>query len=117
MRRWFLALLIVQFFCSVSALTFASTDTMESPAHAASAVVEVAKSVPDAALSGTASALDAVHSLLDDIPELPECLDVSLGATFAAAPWDLPRDHLVAEWMPPALDGPQRPPRSLRAFA
>ncbi len=117
MRRWLLALFALQFFCSVSAFTFANTDALEPPAHAAGLLVEVSKDSSDVALSSTPSALDAVHGLLDDIPELPECLDVSLGVMATATPWDLPRDHLVAEWIPPALDGPQRPPRSLRAFA
>lgn len=117
MRRWLLALFALQFFCSVSAFTFANTDALEPPAHAAGLLVEVSKDSSDVALSSTPSAFDAVHGLLDDIPEMPECLDVDLGATIAATPWETPRGRLVTEWLPPALDGPQRPPRSLRALA
>lgn len=117
MRRWLLALLALQFFCSVSAFAYTNLAAMDTPAHTAGMATEVAQAAGDAALPGTASMLDDVHALLDDIPELPECLDVVLGVTTAATPWDVPRDHPIAEWTPPALDGPQRPPRSLHALA
>ncbi|WP_439586016.1 hypothetical protein [Hydrogenophaga sp.] len=117
MRRWLLALFALQFFCSVSAFTFANTDALESSPNTAGVVVEASKASLDMTVKGTMSALDAVHGLLDEIPELPECLDVAIGEMTVATPWDLPRDHLIIEWTPPALDGPQRPPRSFIALA
>lgn len=117
MRRWLLALFCLQFFCSVSAFTFADTGALERTSYAMSEGVEASPVSPDMPMKTAASALDPTHGLMDDIPELPECLDVALGEAIVATPWDLPRDHLVAEWTPPALDGPQRPPRSLRALA
>lgn len=118
MRRWLLALFVLQFLCSVSAFTFAHTDAMQPPAHTAGAMAEVSEGAPDtASSSSTPSALDAVHGLLDDIPDLPECLDVVVGVATMATPWETPIGQLITEWLPPALDGPQRPPRSLPALA
>lgn len=117
MRRWLLALLALQFFCSVSALTFASTNTLKPSLHTADLVAEASKHSLDTTLMGAVSALDPTHGLLDDIPELPECLDVAMGEVAVATPWALPHERLITEWTPPALDGPQRPPRSLLALA
>lgn len=117
MRRWLLALFALQFFCSVTAFAYASVDRLEPSSHAAGVVAEASKFSLDTPLKGAVSALDPTHGLLDDIPELPECLDVTMGEVTVATPWELPHERLVAEWTPPALDGPQRPPRSLLALA
>jgi hypothetical protein len=117
MRRWILALFALQFFCSVSAFTFASTDLLQSTRDSAGVAYEVSNASLDATEKGVMSALDPVHGLLDDIPELPECLDVVIGETAIAAAWDVPLEHPIAELTPPALDGPQRPPRRLLALA
>jgi len=117
MRRWLLALFALQFFCSVSAFTFANPGPLEPSSHAASGVVEASEGEIDIALKGAASAFDPTHGLMDEIPELPECLDVDMVQATVATPWDVPRDHLIAEWTPPALDGPQRPPRVLLALS
>jgi hypothetical protein len=120
MRRWLLTLFALQFFCSVSAFAYADTGRLAPSSPGVGMAAEASKGSTDMTLKLAASALDPTHGLLDDIPELPElpeCLDVAMGQVTVATPWDLPRDRLIAEWKPPALDGPQRPPRSHIALA
>ncbi len=117
MRRWLLALFALQFFCSVSAFTFAGAEVRESTVFTAAVAFEPAKDSLDLKHKGAVSALDPVHGLMDDIPELPECLDVAIGETTSPAPWRVPREHPVDEATPPVLDGPQRPPRPLLSLA
>ncbi len=62
----------------------------------------------------------ADHGLIDgqpDLPDLPECLDVPLALSGRSAHWRTPPPPLAKDLTPPVLDGLQRPPRGLPAFA
>lgn len=117
MRRWLLALFALQFFCGVSAFAYDGTPARDAMSQSAVVVVEVSKDAFDSATEDSLVVLNAEHGAADEIPELPECLDVVIVEMTVAAPLDGPPARVIAKWTPPALDGPQRPPRSLRALA
>jgi hypothetical protein len=118
MRPWLVAVFALHFFLSVGAFAFGQVPGAEtSQAHVQHLVADAVspeKTAPDGSLK-------AGHSSdrgLTDIPsDLPECLDVLIATSGPRDPLRTPSPPLAQDLTPPALDGPQRPPRGLPARA
>jgi hypothetical protein len=115
MRHWIIAVLALQFFCSlgIGALqqplnhgqTAVVSEPMPDDARATSAH-GWAESVADA------SVLDREHDLLDEIPDLPDGLDPWPLGLAARSAWGRTPPHLNPHSPSPSLEGLQRPPQA-----
>lgn len=118
MRPWLVAVFALHFFLSVGAFAFGQfpgVDTSQAPAHSLVAhAASLDKPAPDGELTpGPSSA----HGLSDLASDLPECLVVPSAAAGQRDPLRAPSPPLAQDLTPPALDGPQRPPRGSPARA
>lgn len=115
MRRWLVAVFAFHFFLSVGAFAFDKLPTPEPHAGAAhSLVAEHVAALSDPTLEAGQTADRGVTDLLTD---LPECLDAPIAASGRSEALHSLRPPLARDLTPPALDGPQRPPRGSFAFA
>jgi ABC-type transporter MlaC component len=120
MHRWLVAVFALHFFLSVGAFAFGQvTGVAPSQAHAAvqGVVADASTTLKTAPDPTPASAYSTDHALTDTQADLPECLDVPVGASSAGNPLRTPSPPLAKDLTPPVLDGPQRPPRGLPTFA
>lgn len=123
MRRWLVAVFALHFLVSVGAFAFGS-HAHPAAAQAPAAQALLAEAASPASVSGQADAglgksanAAADHGLIDDQPDLPECLDVPIRAAAHGPIGRTPPPPLAKDLTPPVLDGLQRPPRGLPAFA
>jgi hypothetical protein len=115
MRRWLVAVLSLHLFLSVG--VFASGD-----AHAGATAPDRAEHqlLADAGLLSASVAPDSAtpgqapeHGPTDLLTDLPECLDAPIVASGRSDALHTLPPPLAHDLTPPALDGPQRPPRGL----
>lgn len=111
MRHWIIAVLALQFFCSLGIgalqqhLNYGQTTVVSADGHAAPAD-GWAEDVADA------SVLDREHDLLDEIPDLPDGLDPWPLGLAARSAWGRTPPHLNPHSPSPSLEGLQRPPQA-----
>lgn len=118
MRRWLVAVLALHFFLSVGAFAFDKLPTPEPFAGAAhSLVAERVAALSDPAPEAGQTSQTADRGLTDLLTDLPECLDAPIAASGRSEALHTLPPPLARDLTPPALDGPQRPPRGSRAFA
>jgi hypothetical protein len=115
MRRWLVAVLSLHFFLSVG--VFASSEAHARAAAPDSAVHQqlLAEAVWSASVSpdSTTPAHAPEHGPSDLLTDLPECLDAPIAASGRGEALQTLPPPLAHDLTPPALDGPQRPPRGL----
>lgn len=112
MRRWIIAILALQFLCSMSTFAYGQSWIDHSSAESNTIVINVVEEESMALQEEQLSVLDAEHDLLDDKPDLPEWLSLAWHRLSQADPWDVPRALASPDWAPPTLAGPQRPPQA-----
>ncbi|WP_439607080.1 hypothetical protein [Hydrogenophaga sp.] len=120
MRRWLVAVLSLHFF--LSAGVFASGEAHARAAAPDSAAVhqqQLAEAVWSASVSpdSTPPGHAPEHGPSDLLTDLPECLDVPIAASGRGEALHTLPPPLARDLTPPALDGPQRPPRGLTTLA
>ncbi|HEX5739150.1 MAG TPA: hypothetical protein VFY22_11625 [Hydrogenophaga sp.] len=112
MRRWLIVIFALQFFCSVSAFAYGQSRIEMALGEVSSILINVADEETKAVQDDPLTLLDAEHNLLDDKPDLPECLGLSWNRLSQADPWDVPLALVSPDRAPPTLAGPQRPPQA-----
>lgn len=118
MRRWLVAVFALHFFLSAGAFAFGQLPgALPSQAHAQGLVAEAVSSAQPAPEGALAHDQGADHGLTDLQADLPECLDAPITASSRGEARRTPSPPLAQDLTPPVLDGPQRPPRGLLAFA
>lgn len=119
MRRWLVAVLSLHLF--LSAGVFASGDAHARAAAPDSAAHEqlLAEAVLSASVSpdSTTPGHAPEHGPSDLLTDLPECLDAPIAASGRGEALRTLPPPLARDLTPPALDGPQRPPRGLPSLA
>lgn len=119
MRRWLVAVLSLHLF--LSAGVFASGDAHARAAAPDSAAHEqlLAEAVLSASVSpdSTTPGHAPEHGPGDLLTDLPECLDAPIAASGRGEALHTLPPPLARDLTPPALDGPQRPPRGLPTLA
>lgn len=118
MRRWLVAVFALHFFLSVGACAFDKLPTPESFGSAAhNLVAERVAALSDPAPEAGQTGQTADRGVTDLLTDLPECLDAPIAASGRSEVLHTPPPPLARDLTPPALDGPQRPPRGPLAFA
>lgn len=119
MRRWLVAVFALHFFLSVGAFAFDRLPTPESFAGAAhsSLVAERVAALSEPTSEAAPTGQTADRGPTDLLTDLPECLDAPIAALSRSEVLHSLPPPLARDLTPPALDGPQRPPRGLLAFA
>jgi hypothetical protein len=114
MRRWLVAVLSLHLFLSVgvfaSGHAHARATAPDSAEHHLLAEAEVPVS---AALDSATPGQAPEHGPTDLLTDLPECLDAPIVASGRSEALHTLPPPLAHDLTPPALDGPQRPPRGL----
>lgn len=111
MRHWIIAVLALQFFCSLGIgalqqhLNHGQTAVVSADSQATSAN-GWAEALADAPV------LDLQHDLLDEIPDLPDGLDPWPLCLAARSAWGRTPPHLNPHSPSPSLEGLQRPPQA-----
>lgn len=118
MRRWLVAVFALHFLLSVGAFAFGQLPAAApSPTQAHSLVAEAGATAQPAHDGAVKAAHPQDHGLTDTQPDLPECLDVLIAASSRGEHLRTPSPPLAQDLTPPALDGPQRPPRGTPVLA
>lgn len=117
MRRWLVAVLSLHLFLSMG--VFASGEAHARAAAPDSAAVHQ-QLLAEAVLSASVAHPDSTtpghapeHGPSDLLTDLPECLDAPIAASGRGEALQTLPPPLAHDLTPPALDGPQRPPRGL----
>ena len=119
MRPWLAAVFALHLFLSVGAWAFGPSHGVEAvPAtHAQSLVIEAVAAAEPAPDDGPSADHWPDHGLADAQADLPECLDVPIASSAPGEHLRTPSPPPAQDLTPPVLDGLQRPPRGLHAFA
>jgi hypothetical protein len=118
MRRWLVAVFALHFFLSVGAFAFDKLPTSEPLGGVAhSLVAERVAALSDAASEAAQTGQTADRGATDLLTDLPECLDAPIVASGRGEALHTLPPPLAHDLTPPALDGPQRPPRGLPLHA
>jgi hypothetical protein len=115
MRRWLVAVLALHLFLSVGAFAFDKLPAPEALAGATHSLV--ADRATEPAPNASPLVQKADRGLTDLLTDFPECLDVPIATSSGGEALRTPPPPLARDLTPPALDGPQRPPRGPLAFA
>jgi len=112
MRRWIVAILALQFFCSVSLFAYGQGNAGTACADADKVVFCTVNDASDLVQADRLSVLDTEHDLLDDTPDLPEGVDLALHRAAKGNAWNGPLAFEYPGLASPTLDGLRRPPRA-----
>jgi len=112
MRRWIVAFLALQFLCSVSFFAYGQGSASLACADADRVVFCATHEASEVGQAERLSVLDTEHDLLDEIPDLPEGVDLPSRRAAQGNAWSGPLAFAYPERVSPTLDGLQRPPRA-----
>lgn len=119
MRPWLAAVFALHLFLSVGAWAFGPSHGVEAvqASHAQSLVIEAVAAVQPTPDDGLSADPWPEHGLPDAQADLPECLDAPIATSGPGEHLRTPSPPPAPDLTPPVLDGLQRPPRGLLAFA
>lgn len=115
MHRWLIAIFALHFVLNVSAFSLgeASLRTLDQATWiTASASAPVAETC-GGTLAAASDQLPSTHGLLDDLPDLPDTLALSVSVLKQPVEPGHATRYLAVHHALPALDAPLRPPKTL----